>query len=105
MVLRFANAIFEPIWTARFVDHVQITVAEDEGVGTRAALLRSRGRTARHGAEPSAADAVHDRDGAAATPPAPSRCATPSSTCCARCVRSATRTSRNGWCAASTARA
>jgi glucose-6-phosphate 1-dehydrogenase len=36
MVLRFANAIFEPIWTARFIDHVQITVAEEEGVGTRA---------------------------------------------------------------------
>jgi glucose-6-phosphate 1-dehydrogenase len=36
MVLRFANAIFEPVWTARFIDHVQITVAEDEGVGTRA---------------------------------------------------------------------
>src|SRR5216684_626353 len=36
MVLRFANAIFEPIWTARFIDHVQITVGEDEGVGTRA---------------------------------------------------------------------
>jgi len=36
MVLRFANAIFEPIWTSRFIDHVQITVAEDEGVGTRA---------------------------------------------------------------------
>jgi len=36
MVLRFANSIFEPIWTSRFVDHVQITVAEQEGVGTRA---------------------------------------------------------------------
>jgi glucose-6-phosphate 1-dehydrogenase len=36
MVLRFANSIFEPLWTARFVDHVQITVAEQEGVGTRA---------------------------------------------------------------------
>ncbi|HLW70543.1 MAG TPA: glucose-6-phosphate dehydrogenase [Candidatus Binataceae bacterium] len=36
MVLRFANAIFEPVWTSRFIDHVQITVAEDEGVGTRA---------------------------------------------------------------------
>ena len=36
MVLRFANTIFEPIWTSRFVDHVQITVAEQEGVGTRA---------------------------------------------------------------------
>ena len=29
MVLRFANSIFEPIWNYRYVDHVQITVAED----------------------------------------------------------------------------
>ncbi len=36
MVLRFANTIFEPIWSARYIDHVQITVAEQEGVGTRA---------------------------------------------------------------------
>ncbi len=43
MVLRFANAIFEPIWTARFVDHVQITVAESEGVGTRAAYYDHAG--------------------------------------------------------------
>ena len=65
MVLRFANAIFEPIWTARFVDHVQITVAESEGVGTRAAYYDHAGALARHGAEPSAADALHDRDRAA----------------------------------------
>jgi len=43
MVLRFANAIFEPIWTSRFVDHVQITVAEQEGVGTRAAYYDKAG--------------------------------------------------------------
>src|SRR5208282_3161985 len=43
MVLRFANAIFEPIWTARFVDHVQITVAEAEGVGTRASYYDHAG--------------------------------------------------------------
>jgi glucose-6-phosphate 1-dehydrogenase len=36
MVLRFANSIFEPVWSARFIDQVQITVAEQEGVGTRA---------------------------------------------------------------------
>lgn len=35
-VLRFANAIFERMWGARNVDHVQITVAESEGVGSRA---------------------------------------------------------------------
>jgi glucose-6-phosphate 1-dehydrogenase len=36
MVLRFGNNIFERLWGARNVDHVQITVAESEGVGTRA---------------------------------------------------------------------
>jgi glucose-6-phosphate 1-dehydrogenase len=35
-VLRFANAIFERLWGARNIDHVQITVAESEGVGRRA---------------------------------------------------------------------
>jgi glucose-6-phosphate 1-dehydrogenase len=43
MVLRFANAIFEPIWEARFIDHVQITVAEEEGVGTRALYYEHAG--------------------------------------------------------------
>ncbi len=35
MVLRFANSIFEPIWNYKYIDHVQITVAEELGVGTR----------------------------------------------------------------------
>jgi glucose-6-phosphate 1-dehydrogenase len=35
MVFRFANGIFEPIWNRRYVDHVQITVAEDIGIERR----------------------------------------------------------------------
>ncbi len=36
LALRFANQMFEPIWTSNYVDHVQITMAEDIGIGGRA---------------------------------------------------------------------
>ena len=43
LVMRFANSIFEPQFNQKYVDHVQITVAEEEGVGTRAGYYEQAG--------------------------------------------------------------
>jgi len=43
LVLRFGNTIFEPIWNRRYVDHVQITAAEELGIGSRAGYYDKSG--------------------------------------------------------------
>ena len=43
MALRFANRLFEPVWNSTHVDHVQITVAENLGVGERAGYYDGSG--------------------------------------------------------------
>src|SRR5690349_11237927 len=43
IALRFANSIFQPIWDRSWVDHVQITVAETLGVGTRGGFYEHAG--------------------------------------------------------------
>ncbi len=43
LVFRFANGIFEPLWNRKYVDHIQISVCEDIGIGSRAAYFDQNG--------------------------------------------------------------
>ena len=43
MAFRFANYMFEPVWNRNYIDHIQITAAEDIGIGTRAGYYDAAG--------------------------------------------------------------
>jgi glucose-6-phosphate 1-dehydrogenase len=43
MVFRFANSLYESLWNSRYIDHVQITVAESIGIGKRGAFYEEEG--------------------------------------------------------------
>ncbi|MDA8067036.1 MAG: glucose-6-phosphate dehydrogenase [Actinomycetota bacterium] len=43
MALRFSNALFEPVWNRNYIDNVQITAAEDIGIGSRAGYYDGAG--------------------------------------------------------------
>ena len=81
MAFRFANFMFEPVWNRNYIDHIQITAAEDIGIGSRAGYYDQRGRAARPRAEPHAAAADAASAWSRRRPSRPTRCATRRSRC------------------------
>ena len=65
LMFRFGNGIFEPIWNRRYIDPRADHRGGDGRSRIARRLLRNRGCTARHGAQPHVAAGLDDRDGAA----------------------------------------
>ena len=65
MAFRFANYLFEPVWNRNFIDHIQITAAEDIGIGSRAGYYDRVGALRDLVEEPHAAAVGADLHGAA----------------------------------------
>ena len=86
LAMRFANEMFEPIWNSNYVDHVQITMAEDIGIGGRAGYYDGIGaardviQNHLHAAD------VAGGDGGARRPSTPRACAWRSSSCSPPCI-------------------
>ena len=102
LVFRFANGIFEPIWNRRYIDHIQITVAETLGVEGRGAVLRGDRGAPRHHPEPR--DAARSPSSAWSRPATSRRrrCAMRRSSCSAPSGPYTPRTPCSTPCAAST---
>ena len=103
LVFRFGNGIFEPIWNRRYVDHVQITVAESIGIESRGAFYEETGAHPRHRPEPPACSSSASSRWSRRRASTPTRCATRRSRSCGRWRRRPAPRSPPTWCAASTA--